>query len=110
MLRRILPLPTLLAAAARIAFARGDQLRALEARTAHLYADIHMHAWMDALPLTAAAMRQVGFFYLVGHGVPEQDFDTLYADMTRFFALDASVESKVHTVTCLLYTSDAADE
>ena len=87
------------AAAARIAFARGDQLRALEARTAHLYADIHMHTWMDALPLTAAAMRQVGFFYLVGHGVPEQDFDTLYADMTRFFALDSSVKSKVHTVT-----------
>ena len=59
---------------------------------------ICMHA-VDALPLTAAAMRQVGFFYLVGHGVPEQDFDTLYADMTRFFALDSSVKSKVHTVT-----------
>ena len=34
-----------------------------------------------------AALRESGFFALVGHGVPQASFDAAFAASRRFFAL-----------------------
>jgi len=39
------------------------------------------------VPALRAAARDVGFFYLVGHGVPDRLADALFAASRRFFAL-----------------------
>src|SRR5664279_1108511 len=39
------------------------------------------------IPALRAAARDKGFFYLVGHGVPDSLGDALFAASRRFFAL-----------------------
>jgi len=34
-----------------------------------------------------SAARDIGFFYLAGHGIPQADADTLFAEAKRFFTL-----------------------
>lgn len=41
------------------------------------------------------AAHDVGFFYLVGHGVPQQQFDELLAVARQFFALPLEVKSEI---------------
>ena len=53
----------------------------------------------ELVPALRSACADVGFFYLVGHGVSAQDFATLYADMRRFFALDLETKRLVCTTT-----------
>ena len=49
----------------------------------------------------AAALRQacidIGFFYLTGHGIPQQDFDDVIAMGHRFFALPLAEKMKLHS-------------
>ena len=59
-----------------------------------------MAAWRDATPQRkgdlAVELRRichgVGFFYLVGHAVPDQFVDHYFASLARFFALPESVK------------------
>jgi isopenicillin N synthase-like dioxygenase len=49
----------------------------------------------------ATALRQacidIGFFYLEGHGIPEQEFDDVIAMGHRFFALPLAEKMKLHS-------------
>ena len=58
----------------------------------YICSDAQVHLLTRVLP-------QVGFFYVVGHGVPERDFTKLYEDMRRFFALEPAIKMKVCTTT-----------
>ncbi|HEV2573102.1 MAG TPA: 2-oxoglutarate and iron-dependent oxygenase domain-containing protein [Beijerinckiaceae bacterium] len=41
------------------------------------------------------ACREVGFFYLTGHGLTEADIDLLFAESRRFFALPESTKKAI---------------
>ena len=41
------------------------------------------------------ATHRVGFFYLVGHGVPQQQIDEILALARRFFALPAQAKEEI---------------
>jgi isopenicillin N synthase-like dioxygenase len=49
----------------------------------------------------ARALREacidIGFFYLGGHGIPQQDFDDVIAMGHRFFALPLAEKTKLHS-------------
>lgn len=49
----------------------------------------------------ARALREacidIGFFYLAGHGIPQQDFDEVVAMGHRFFALPLAEKMKLHS-------------
>jgi isopenicillin N synthase-like dioxygenase len=53
----------------------------------------------EIVPALQAACKDVGFFYVIGHDVPDEDFKTLFADMQRFFALDPGTKTAVCTTT-----------
>jgi isopenicillin N synthase-like dioxygenase len=42
-----------------------------------------------------AACRNIGFFYAVGHGVPPEQIDAVYAAAKTFFALPVAEKSKI---------------
>lgn len=45
-----------------------------------------------------SASRDVGFFYLVGHGIPQADIQGLFAKAKRFFALPAQEKQAIEMV------------
>jgi isopenicillin N synthase-like dioxygenase len=45
-----------------------------------------------------AAARDIGFFYLGGHGIPQADIQNLFAEARRFFALPESEKRTIEMV------------
>ncbi len=41
--------------------------------------------WQPVIKQIDSACRELGFFYVVGHGIPQQQFDYTYGGRLEFF-------------------------
>ncbi|MDP5253803.1 MULTISPECIES: isopenicillin N synthase family oxygenase [unclassified Vibrio] len=51
--------------------------------------------WTDVISEIDKACRDIGFFYVIGHGIPREQFDQVQAMADRFFALPESTKQQI---------------
>ncbi|CAH0530022.1 isopenicillin N synthase family dioxygenase [Vibrio hippocampi] len=52
--------------------------------------------WNDVIEAIDKACRDTGFFYVTGHGIPEQQFSSVEAMASQFFALSEQEKQKIN--------------
>ncbi|WP_117234975.1 isopenicillin N synthase family dioxygenase [Vibrio maerlii] len=52
--------------------------------------------WQDVVEAIDKACRDTGFFYVTGHGIPEQQFASVEAMASQFFALSEQEKQKIN--------------
>lgn len=51
--------------------------------------------WQSVIRQIDSACRELGFFYVVGHGIPQQQFDDIESMAAKLFALPESEKQKI---------------